>query len=186
MKNSNLKAKAKRYRKFFRRVKKFGMFKSVIYDSKFNSEYLYPGVKMDPRKAELIVLSVLLLCLAFVLKFRIVGRFNNPVVLKKSKIHLRIDKFGMSNLHRAVIYNKEEVVLKLLEYGADINMKDSWGWTPLHWARFLGSKSLGNILLAHGASDEDRTEKQWYRIKSGTTPDEISPVMKSSDFNLNK
>lgn len=43
-------------------------------------------------------------------------------------------------------------VLVALENGANVNVKDKDGWTPLHWAASRGLNETCNILIQHGAN----------------------------------
>ena len=51
---------------------------------------------------------------------------------------------GLPSLHRAVRANCHWSVTKLLDEGADINIKDQDGLTPLHAATRCGSVTKGN------------------------------------------
>jgi ankyrin repeat protein len=44
-----------------------------------------------------------------------------------------------------------EVVKALLEKGADVQAKNSDGWTPLHWACRFGHHDIAAMLRAKGA-----------------------------------
>jgi ankyrin repeat protein len=46
------------------------------------------------------------------------------------------------------------VVRLLLEHGADINVQDEDGWTPLHWASMNGALEVVRLLLEHGSEVE--------------------------------
>ena len=39
----------------------------------------------------------------------------------------------------------------LLKAGADVNTKDKWGWTPLHWAARKDSPAVLEVLIKAGA-----------------------------------
>ena len=57
-------------------------------------------------------------------------------------------------LHSAAYYEKIEVVQKLLEYDADIDVRDEDGWTPLYWASsgyHFKDGSVLRLLLERGA-----------------------------------
>ncbi|KAK2991438.1 hypothetical protein RJ640_028521 [Escallonia rubra] len=56
-------------------------------------------------------------------------------------------------LHLASCENCKEVVLLLLEKGADVNSTDRWGRTPLSDARSSGHEDICRILEAHGGID---------------------------------
>jgi ankyrin repeat protein len=49
-------------------------------------------------------------------------------------------------------YFKDGSVLRLLlEHGADINVQNQLGWSPLHLASINGALDVGHLLLGHGA-----------------------------------
>ncbi|NWR83873.1 RN5A ribonuclease, partial [Furnarius figulus] len=56
-----------------------------------------------------------------------------------------------SELNAAVKNRKRELVLELLEKGADVNSKVVGGWTPLHTAAQSGEEDLVRLLLEKGA-----------------------------------
>jgi uncharacterized protein len=63
-----------------------------------------------------------------------------------------IDGVGKTGLHWAAEANQAEAAHLLLDAGADIEAKTSWGATPLDWASTLGSYPVAELLLARGAS----------------------------------
>lgn len=63
------------------------------------------------------------------------------------------DAQGRVPLHIAVIKDKLETVKYLVEHGADINLKDARGWTPLHYAVERRLR-LVRYLVEHGADLE--------------------------------
>ncbi|KAJ0682665.1 putative protein kinase TKL-Pl-5 family [Helianthus annuus] len=56
-------------------------------------------------------------------------------------------------LHLAACEGCTEIVLLLLEKGADVNSTDRWGRTPLSDARGVGHTEICKILEAHGGID---------------------------------
>ena len=62
------------------------------------------------------------------------------------------DEYQKTGLHWAAETDQAEAARLLLEAGADIEAKTSWGATPLDWAANMGSKSVAELLLARGAS----------------------------------
>jgi ankyrin repeat protein len=57
-------------------------------------------------------------------------------------------------LHLAVEKLNVDAVEALLEYGANVNIPDSSGLTPLHYAAMLDSRQLCQLLLQYGADLE--------------------------------
>src|SRR5690606_29157590 len=51
-----------------------------------------------------------------------------------------------TSLHYAVITNHEEIVKFILELGADTNMRDSYGNTPLYYAVKNNNYNIVNLL----------------------------------------
>jgi ankyrin repeat protein len=69
---------------------------------------------------------------------------------------------GLSPLYMALAYGMVDAVQLLLDYGADVNVKDRYGWTPLHDAVSIRDYECIRILLDSGADlnitdSEDRT-----------------------------
>jgi len=58
------------------------------------------------------------------------------------------DEKGMTPLHKAASANgdRADEVLVLLNYGADPNIKDNDGWTPLDWADFFVNRDVVMLL----------------------------------------
>jgi len=83
-------------------------------------------------------------------------------VLEKNPELLDVpDRYGFTPLHRAVIYGRKEMILFLMEIGADIKGKNKAlrGWTPLQSALFAYNNSISDLLVGHGALDELETEE---------------------------
>lgn len=75
-----------------------------------------------------------------------------------SKLDLnKIDKFNGNILITAVIYNKENLVKKLLETNIDINKKDVNERTALYWAVALLRPNLVKLLLNKNADQKIRS-----------------------------
>jgi ankyrin repeat protein len=71
---------------------------------------------------------------------------------------------GATPLHWAVSWSpKKEVVVFLIEKGADVNAKDENGRTPLHWAVNWGYKEVVELLIEKGSDVNAKDE-------SGRTP----------------
>lgn len=59
---------------------------------------------------------------------------------------------GWSALHYAVVDNRhKDIVEVLLENGADVEMKDSWGRTPLHLTSIYGTLEIMKMLVEYNA-----------------------------------
>lgn len=64
-----------------------------------------------------------------------------------------IDKKGVTSLMHAIKTANDWSCRKLLENGANVNAKDSEGWTPLMYAvRYQNNTQLVKLLLDHGAN----------------------------------
>jgi ankyrin repeat protein len=66
----------------------------------------------------------------------------------------KLDSMKKTPLHSAVIYNRLEMIVFLLERGAEIEPTDVTGMTPLHYSAFLGRRKAAQILIQHNASVE--------------------------------
>jgi len=59
---------------------------------------------------------------------------------------------GKTGLHWAAEADQAEVALLLLDAGAELEAKTSWGATPLDWASTMGSGRVAELLLSRGAT----------------------------------
>src|SRR5262245_27247375 len=55
-------------------------------------------------------------------------------------------------LHWAAEMDQVEVAMTLVDAGADIEARTSWGASPLDWAATMGSSRVADLLLARGAT----------------------------------
>lgn len=55
-------------------------------------------------------------------------------------------------MYRAVGGGHVNIIEILLEKGADVNLCDKAGRTPLHWAALTGAVDCGECLLKHNAN----------------------------------
>ncbi len=61
-------------------------------------------------------------------------------------------EYDKTGLHWAAETDQAEVARILLDAGADIEAKTSWGASPLGWAAVMGSVRVADLLLSRGAS----------------------------------
>lgn len=78
--------------------------------------------------------------------------------LKKAEFFLELgadlaccDAQGLSALCWAARQGHEDMALKLIAAGADVNYSSRLDWRPLHWAAVSGSIVIAEALLAKGA-----------------------------------
>ena len=163
--------KHRSYGKFFKRMKGYGMFKGVVHD-KIN-EYSYPKLYNESWNKKIIILVVLAVIFSLVLlKFpspEYMINYNNKIV----GLVERIDEYGMTNLHRAVIKGDMKIIKKLLKYNTDVNKTDYYGWSALHWARFTKKNKIEKILIDNGAKKGIPSTRDWFIYKKGTIPADI-------------
>jgi ankyrin repeat protein len=62
------------------------------------------------------------------------------------------DKNGKTGLHWAAEMDHADVAIILMDAGANIEARTSWGASPLDWAANMGSNSVADLLLARGAT----------------------------------
>jgi ankyrin repeat protein len=103
--------------------------------------------------------------------------------VEKVKTLLRTN-FGLANardeddktpLHVAALWRQKDVVIVLLANKADVNAKDKWGYSPLHFAR---NREIAEALLANkadiNAKDENgETPLMWAAERGNTQTAEI-------------
>ncbi|KAF3918681.1 Myosin-Va [Arthrobotrys entomopaga] len=87
-----------------------------------------------------------------------------------------VDEEGSSPLIYAACFGHEEVVVLLVNAGANVNLQDSHKWSPLTWAMTNRHKGIAKILLEHGASSEIKT------TSGGTAFDFVEPHSDMSDY----
>ena len=69
------------------------------------------------------------------------------------------DKDGYSALYWAVFNNNTYVVNKLISKNADVNVRNSYYWTPLHAAAHNSNTDMMKLLLEHGAEISIKNNK---------------------------
>ena len=147
------------------------MFKAVIVDD--NEEYSFPFISEKYLLIKRIILLLLLVLLGYLITEPPLSSPDIKLVIKDAGIPERINKFGMSGLHRAVIKGNVRVVKILIRNGAGLDRTDKYGWSPLHWANFLGRRDLSELLILNGARRDIRSTADWFVFKSGSLPEEV-------------
>ena len=67
-----------------------------------------------------------------------------------------------ASLWEAAMFGKIEAVKRHIAAGTDLNAKDEWGTTPLHYAAIEGHKEVVELLIAEGADvNADVNGKIW-------------------------
>lgn len=69
------------------------------------------------------------------------------LVSKGADVKLAGPTSGVTPIHYAT---KKEIVVMFVEKGADVNIKDGSGSTPLHWAAHRGSLDIAEYLISKG------------------------------------
>ena len=66
----------------------------------------------------------------------------------------------------------------LLDNGADVNAKSSYGYLPLHFAALHGKSKIVEALLKHGSRKDEKT----ITIDGGRTPLDLALFHKRNDY----
>ena len=85
------------------------------------------------------------------------GRLSDVVALLSQNADVAAaDEAGFTALHLACQQGNHEIAEALLRAGAQVDVKDSWGNTPLWRATFAfqGDTRLIRLLLDHGANPD--------------------------------
>ncbi|MDH3342550.1 MAG: ankyrin repeat domain-containing protein [Gammaproteobacteria bacterium] len=106
-----------------------------------------------------------------------IKKFSSAVIAK--------NQHGRSLLHLSVLEQDLTLTEKLLEAGFNVNGKDSFGATPLHYASAI-NMSLSKLLISHGATldstDINYDTPLYHAIRSGNS--EIAEKLIHSGVNI--
>ena len=72
-------------------------------------------------------------------------------VAEAAKVEPPTAKAPRISIHDAVKTGNIDAVKQHLDTGVDVNAKDRWGMTPLHYATSKGHKEIAELLIAKGA-----------------------------------
>ena len=76
----------------------------------------------------------------------------------------------------------KEVAELLIDKGADVNAKDEWGSTPLHYAALKGHKEVAELLIDKGADVHAKGDDGKTPIDFATHPDNPNAAAEIADL----
>ncbi|OAD56028.1 Tonsoku-like protein [Eufriesea mexicana] len=88
-------------------------------------------------------------------ELKIKENVRNRKRTKKKSVAIKRNEKGETQLHVACINGNVESVQKLLDSGHSTNVRDHFGWTPLHEAANHGHMQIAKLLLKYGADVND-------------------------------
>jgi ankyrin repeat protein len=115
------------------------------------------------------------------------GNFENVRFLIEIQPNLAFDTDdnAVFLIHWAVSWGHEEIVLYLLEKGANVNARASIGWTPLYAAGLESQSRIANLPIENGADINakdirDETPLHWAALFGSV---EMAAYLKKADVN---
>jgi len=105
------------------------------------------------------------------------------LLLKGVDVNSR-DVFGdNAGLHWAASLGLAEMARLLIDNGADVNIRNEEGYTPLHWAAGEGQKELVVILIIHGADVNAHNKRGWTPLRwaEAQRQKEIARILMAAD-----
>lgn len=96
---------------------------------------------------------------------------NNKPFIQKI-INNKENEYGLTALHQCIILGHNDIVIKLIENGANINMSDFLGNTPLHYSIIEKNYMILNYLINNKALYEQLFTELYYSETNltGNTP----------------
>ena len=86
-------------------------------------------------------------------------KFAKVLLQRGAQVNLKSNILKRTPLHQAVRHNKINMVMLLVESGAQIDAKDSMNDTPLHASVRMGRFPIVKYLVEHGAGIDARNER---------------------------
>lgn len=80
-------------------------------------------------------------------------------------------------LYRAIENNEFDKVKLLVEQGANVNIKNWNGWTPMHSAARVGSIEIIDFLISKGCLVYETITTDIGNFKEGANPTKIAKIM---------
>ena len=97
---------------------------------------------------------------------------NNPSKRTNTKgLH------GRTPLHVAAISNAVRVARTLIDYGGDVNARDTSNMTPLHYAKYRNQEEFVTFLLEHPKTQELPLSRQLLPEKLALLPVSTAPTI---------
>ncbi|MCP4151149.1 MAG: ankyrin repeat domain-containing protein [bacterium] len=179
--------------KLFKALSKKGMTRAFVRVG--DKEYIYPLLagaqpRVSKKRKRLLVIPIgvliLIACVYFYIRWDFTRVTQNKslkpqtqaaaeqLLTKQSKNSSPIKPLDESAIY-AVISGDKRKVKALPARGVEINSRDPYGWTLLHWAAFAGQRDVYNLLLEKGASPGAKTTRKWFTYPAGATPAELIP-----------
>ncbi len=98
------------------------------------------------------------------------------------RLHLTLDpkrvkrapEAAMAPLHQAILRNRNEIALLLIEKGADVSEPDRSQRTPLHLAVERANVALVDALLAKKAKPDERDKMGWTPLHHAAAKDKVA------------
>ena len=90
--------------------------------------------------------------------------------------NLNVLKDGYAPLHRVVLDGNLDEVVGIINIGADVNLQDSYGRTPLWWAAERDNTEIVKILLDVGAKVDVKSQGGWTPLHVAANDGNISSV----------